>query len=191
MSHAPDTRAAEEPDQLDGHVAETVDAIAEVHREHYREASWLQRASDAFVGVIGRPGVILGFFAAVLAWIGINLWLARAGAAAADPPPFAALELFATLAALAMGMLILATQRREDVLAEKRSQLTLELALLNETKSAKIISLLEELRRDSPALDDRVDPESDAMSTPTDPQSVLAAIQDRAAADDARKDETK
>ena len=119
------------------------------------------------------------------------VWLAMVSDALAKGDIDAALELFATLAALAMGMLILATQRREDVLAEKRSQLTLELALLNETKSAKIISLLEELRRDSPALDDRVDPESDAMSTPTDPQSVLAAIQDRAAADDARKDETK
>lgn len=182
---------AEPSEKLADHIEETVDAIAAVHLDHYRNASALQRATDRLTGVLGRPGFILGFLAALLLWAGANLWLARTGLEPPDPPPFAVLELFATLAALAMGMLILATQRREDILAERRSQLTLELALLNEKKSAKIIALLEELRRDSPVIADRVDAESDAMSNPADPHSVLAAIQDRAAVDAARKDQTK
>ena len=74
--------------------------------------------------------------------------------------------------------MILATQRREDQLAGHREQLTLELAILGEQKSAKIIQLLEEMRRDDPSLANRVDHEAAAMATPADPQAVLDAIKD-------------
>ena len=54
--------------------------------------------------------------------------------------------------------------------------LTLELAILSEQKTAKIISLLEELRVDHPDIHDRIDDEAAAMSAPTDPRSVLETI---------------
>jgi uncharacterized membrane protein len=82
------------------------------------------------------------------------------------------------LSALYMTTLILITQRREDELAGHREQLTLELGILSEQKSAKIIALLEELRRDAPELRNRVDPQATAMSTPADPQEVLNAIKE-------------
>ncbi len=75
-------------------------------------------------------------------------------------------------------MLIHATRFREDQLAGHREQLTLELAILGKQKSAKIIELLEEMRRDDPSLRNRVDHEAAAMSTPADPQAVLDAIKD-------------
>jgi len=75
-------------------------------------------------------------------------------------------------------VLILTTQRREDQLASHREQLTLELGILSEQKAAKIIELLEEMRRDDPTLRNRVDREAVAMSTPADPQAVLDAIKD-------------
>jgi len=81
------------------------------------------------------------------------------------------------LTALYMTVLILTTQRREDEFAAHREQLTLELAILSEQKSAKIIALLEELRRDDPHIHDRDDTEADALSTPADPNAVLEAIQ--------------
>ena len=54
----------------------------------------------------------------------------------------------------------------------------MELAILGEQKSAKIIELLEEMRRDDPSLRNRVDHEAAAMSMPADPQAVLDAIKD-------------
>ena len=56
-----------------------------------------------------------------------------------------------------MGILILSTQRRADQLAELREQMTLELASVTERKVAKVIELIEELRRDSPTLKNRTD----------------------------------
>jgi uncharacterized membrane protein len=83
-----------------------------------------------------------------------------------------------SLSALYMTTLILITQRREDELASHREQLILELGILSEQKSAKIIELLEELRRDAPDLRNRVDPEATAMSMAADPQEVLNAIKE-------------
>lgn len=83
----------------------------------------------------------------------------------------AILALFATV-------LILTTQHRDDQLGSYREQLTLELAILGEQKSAKIISLLEELRRDSSNLHSRVDEQESEMSVAADPQAILAAVKD-------------
>ena len=75
-----------------------------------------------------------------------------------------------------MTVLILTTQRREDELAGLRDQLTLELSILSEQKSAKIIGLLEELRRDDPHISNRPDEHADALSRPADPNAVMDAL---------------
>jgi len=54
----------------------------------------------------------------------------------------------------------------------------LELAILSEQKTAKVIQLLEEFRRDSPQIHDRVDEEAEKLGQPSNPQSVLDAIKD-------------
>jgi uncharacterized membrane protein len=83
-----------------------------------------------------------------------------------------------SLVSLYIVVLILATQRREYQLAQLREQLTLELAILSEQKTAKVIQLLEESRRDNPLIRNRVDQEADAMAQPADPKSVLDAIKE-------------
>jgi uncharacterized membrane protein len=138
--------------------------------------SHLQLLTDRTTDLIARPILIVILFLVVVLWVAGNL---GAKGHAVDPSPFNLLGLAATLGGLLIALLILATQRREDRLAERRAQLTLELALLADKKSAKIIALLEEMRRDHPELADRIDPESEEMAKPADPNSVLAAI-DRA-----------
>ena len=52
----------------------------------------------------------------------------------------------------------------------------MELALLNEQKTAKIIELLEKFRRDIPIVDNRDDPQAKEMARPIEPERVLDAI---------------
>ena len=66
----------------------------------------------------------------------------------------------------------------EDQLAQLHEQLNLELANLSEQKTAKVIQLLEESRRDNPLIRNRVDQVAEAMAQPADPQSVLDAIRE-------------
>ena len=163
---------------LPAHIEDTVQAIARLHAEHYQQSTRLQRVVDRMTALLGRPGFVGLLTLVVLAWAFANLAAGWLGWTPVDPPPFAWLQGVVGLMALYMTALILATQRREDLLAGHREQLTLELAILSEQKSAKIIQLLEEMRRDDPSLANRVDHEAAAMSLPADPQAVLDAIKD-------------
>ena len=76
-----------------------------------------------------------------------------------------------------MTSVILITQNRRSAEAEQRAQLDLQVNLLAEQKVAKLISLLEELRRDIPIVRDRVDQVAEAMERPVDARAVLTALQ--------------
>ncbi len=163
---------------LPTHIEETIRSIARLHAEHHRNATALQRIVDRLTAFVGRPRFIGLLTAASVLWIGGNLLAGSLGATPPDPPPFAWFDGVVALGALYITILILTTQRREDQLAQHREQLTLELAILSEQKTAKVIELLEEMRRDNPALRDRVDEEAASMALPADPQSVLEAIKE-------------
>ncbi len=165
---------------LPAHIQDTVAAIARLHSEHQQAAGRLQRLVERLTGWIGRPRFIALLTTAIVLWIACNLLAGWSGAIAWDAPPFAWLQGSFGLLALYVTVLILTTQRREDQLAGYREQLTLELAIVSEQKSAKIIALLEEMRRDNPNLRDRVDAEAVAMAMPADPQAVLDAIKETA-----------
>ena len=86
----------------------------------------------------------------------MNLDAGALGYRPIDLPPFSGLDGAVSVASLFMVVLILATQRREDQLAQLREQLNLELPILSEQKTAKVIELLEESRRDNPLIHNRV-----------------------------------
>ena len=94
------------------------------------------------------PPSDLGLAIVVAVWMTLNLLAGPLGYRAPDPPPFSCLEGAVSQASLYIVVLILATRRREDQLTQRREQLTLELAILSEQKTAKIIQLLEESRRE-------------------------------------------
>ncbi len=163
---------------LPTHIEDTIRSIAKLHAEHHQQATPLQRAVDRLTALVGQPRFIgvLSFVVAV--WFLGNLAAPALRLRPIDPPPFAWLATIASLVALYVTVLILSTQRRENSLAQLREQLTLELAILSEQKTAKTIELLEEMRRDSPHLRNRVDEEAAAMAIPADPGSVLEAIKE-------------
>ncbi len=163
---------------LPTHIEETIRSIARLHAEHHRNATRLQRIVDRLTAFVGRPRFIGILTLTVIVWVGGNLAALLLGGAPLDPPPFPWLDGAVSLGALYITILILSTQRREDQLAQHREQLTLELAILSEQKTAKVIELLEEMRRDMPSLRNRVDAEAEAMAVPADPQSVLEAIKE-------------
>jgi uncharacterized membrane protein len=161
---------------LPAHIEETVKSIARLHADHHQNATPLERAVDRMTALLGRPRFVGVLTVIVLGWIMVNVCVAALGHRPVDPPPFSWLADAASIASLYVAVLILTTQRRADQLAQRREQLTLELAILSEQKMAKLIELIEEFRRDSPLVVNRIDEQADAMSKPADPQSVLGAI---------------
>jgi uncharacterized membrane protein len=166
------------PPILPAHLEETIRSITRLHAEHHQDATPLQRAVDRMTALLGLPGFIGVLTVIVVGWISLNLLAAALGYRPVDPPPFAGLGGAVSLVSLYMVVLILATQRREDQLAQHREHLILELALLGEQKTAKVIELLEEFRRDNPLIRNRIDQQAEAMAQPADPQRVLDAIKE-------------
>jgi uncharacterized membrane protein len=162
---------------LPAHIEDTIRAIAELHAQHHRRASPVQRVVDRSVRTLSRPRFVGVLTIVIVGWVAVNYALSAYGHAF-DMFPFPLLQDAGSMLALYLTILILITQRREDELTQHREQLTLELAILGEQKNAKIIQLLEELRRDNPMIHDRIDEEAEALSTPADPQAVLDAIKD-------------
>ena len=158
------------------HVEETVATIAELHAAHYREAGPAQRYVSAATASVASPRTLAVITAAVAGWIILNLVLAAAGWRAPDPFPFPLLSAAASILALYLATMILIAQRHDDELATRRDQLTLEIAILSERKTAKIIALLEELRLNDPNQSDDRDRVAEALAEPSDPQAVLQAI---------------
>jgi uncharacterized membrane protein len=109
----------------------------------------------------------------VTLWAALN---AELGRRAFDLPPFSYLQGLVALAALLIAVMVLITQNRQLKLAEKRARLDLEINLLAETKIAKLISLLEELRHDLPNVPNRRDAEAEAMQERVDAHSVAEAL---------------
>jgi hypothetical protein len=82
-------------------------------------------------------------------------------------------------------------RRSNGLSCSSRQQLMLQLAFLSDHKQAKIISLLEELRRDDPLIHDRHDRQAEAMTHTSDPTEVLDAIRDTQDALVSRQDKQK
>ena len=79
---------------------------------------------------------------------------------------------------------VLAKQNRFAKLEEQRAHLDLKVTLLTEQKAAKLIDLLEELRRDLPNVRNRHDPEAAALQQSMSPDLVLAALDERSEPDE-------
>jgi uncharacterized membrane protein len=96
-----------------------------------------------------------------------------------DPPPFFWLQGIVGLAALLTTTIVLTRQNRLTKLEEQRAHLDLKVTLLTEQKAAKMIDLLEELRRDLPNVKDRHDPAAAILQQSMNPDLVLAALDER------------
>jgi uncharacterized membrane protein len=163
---------------LPQHIEQTVQAIARLHAEHHKRATPSQRIVDRLTAIVAHPSFIGAVTLVVIGWIAANLLLARFTGWRFDGPAFPWLQGAGELTAIYITTLILMSQRHKDQISELREQLTLEIAIMTEQKGAKIIELLEEMRRDSPSLVDRVDHQADAMAKPADPDAVLEAFRE-------------
>jgi uncharacterized membrane protein len=165
---------------LPSHIEEAVRAIAAMHVVHEREATRGEKLADRLTSAVGRPAFLMMAVAAMAGWM---LAVFLFGKDWPDTFPFPLLNLMVSCVAICIAILILASQKRADRLAQRRQQLALEVALLAEHKSSKLIDLIEELRRDLPGVHNRVDLEAIEMASKPDHETVLGIIEERTAAE--------
>jgi uncharacterized membrane protein len=165
-----------EPPPVESSTERTIRSLEALHVDYYRGMPRLVRAIGWCTTVLAESATPMVLALTILAWMLFNTFAQRLGLKPFDPYPFPLLALVGTLFAMVTTLLIIGTQRRDDRLDEKRSQLTLQMATLSEQKIAKVIALLEEQRRDSPHLSSRRDAEADELAVASDPKDVLDRI---------------
>jgi uncharacterized membrane protein len=176
QSSAPDNGGAFVPE----HVTRNVQAVTELHLQSERTVNAHQRAIESFTARLGSPASLYVILAGVALWVLVNGLAPRLGVRALDPPPFAWLQGVIGLAALLTAAMVLSTQNRQAKLIERRMHLDLQVNLLTEQKTAKLIELLEELRRDLPNVRNRQDSEAEIMQHAAEPLKVIAALEEQA-----------
>jgi uncharacterized membrane protein len=171
----PPSSSAAGASSLPSHAEDAVRAIENLHLAHRERATLLDRRLDRVKGALSHPYFVLGTTLFILVWMLLGLVL-RGSRWPWDAPPYPWLQIVVCVFDFYVALLILATQRRADSLAEHREQLILLSSLASEQKTAKIIALLEELRRDSPEVRDRVDREAEDMGAGIDPRAASDAL---------------
>lgn len=158
-------------------IAQTIEAIVELHKEAQRDVSQHQRLAETATTLLGSPAFLYFSLLVVALWMLPNIlpnWNLHF-----DPPPFDLLQLALGVTSLPITIAVLINQERQEKLAQQQNQLSLHLNLLSEQKIAKIIALLEELRRDLPNVKDRYDAEADIMQQAADPQMVIETLEQK------------
>lgn len=144
--------------------------IVELYARAEQASSRPQRAIERFTRTVGRPLTLFAVLAFTAIWMIVN-----SAGRSFDPPPFFWLQGIVGLFALLVATMVLITQNRQGEHERQRDLLDLHVNLLVEEKVAKLIALMEELRRDLPSVTNRPDPEAQAMARSIDPR---AAAQD-------------
>jgi uncharacterized membrane protein len=158
--------------------SQEVESVASIRARAEQRLGRHQRMMEVFTTALGRPRTVYITLSIVLGWVAFNLVTPRLfGRPCIDPPPFFWLQGIVALSALLMTTMVLITANRQTRNAEERSHLDLQVNLLAERKVAKLIALVEELRRDLPMVRDRIDREADSMQKAVDPDAMLAALE--------------
>ena len=178
MNDSPTPEAGRDLGSEIGHdlIAQNIAAVHEFTEREEQKISRVQRILERISHFIGRPlffGLVLLF---VALWTLASLLVQRLGGIELDPPPFHWLQGLTGLAALLATNVVLSKQNRLARLADQRAHLDLKVALLTEQKVAKLIDLIEELRRDLPDVKNRHDSGAAALQQAMNPDLVLAAL---------------
>jgi uncharacterized membrane protein len=157
-------------------ISQNIEAVLEFYTREEQKISISQRTLEKISSLIGQPaflGIIILF---VFLWTLTNLILRKYSLAEFDPPPFLWLQGIVGLGALLTATIVLTKQNRLAKLEERRAHLDLKVTLLTEQKAAKLIDLLEELRRDMPNVRNRQDTEAESLQKSMKPDMVLATL---------------
>lgn len=156
--------------ELDRFVRRNLATVVELERQIYAQFSPLERGVHRFILGLSRLWFFFVHIAGIAAWLYFN----RTLAAPIDPWPHDGLIIFLGAEAVFLTLLVLINQRLMQQLDEHRAHLTLQIDLLNEQETTKVLNLL---RHVAQRLEIKPDRETLAMAQDTDPEHVSEEIQ--------------
>lgn len=159
-------------DQLTERNVELIQQLEDVAKQERTKSDLVAEVIANFCGSMTFVWVHVAWFGG---WITLNL---IPGIRHLDPFPFTFLTLVVSLEAIFLSTFILISQNHDSKINERRNHLDLQINLLSEQENTRMITLLraiaEKLECEIPN-----DSELDILSEETDPQKVVAQIEQR------------
>jgi uncharacterized membrane protein len=132
------------PQRDDPTIERNVRVVAELEHQALGDRSLGQRIGDAAARTIGSMPFLVFQVAFIGGWVAINVG-AVPGVTPFDPFPFALLALVGALEAIFLTLFVLISQNRMSRQADKRAHLDLQINLLAEAETTKILRVLDRI----------------------------------------------
>ena len=153
-----------------------ISAVSAIEHEALASRSCGQRLGDVVARSAGQMWFIVGHGVWFGVWIALNYGLVP-GLRAFDPFPFQFLTFVVSLEAIFLSLFILMSQNRSNAQAEARAHLDLQINLLSEQESTKMLQMLRSLCRHH-GLEDASDPEVEHLERRTEPEDLLRELKE-------------
>lgn len=160
------------PPRVTDLVEENVRTIQRIEDELHASGGTTDRLAVRLHDLAGRGTLLWANVIGAAAWVGYNLW---PGARPFDAYPFPLLAMVAGVEAIFLAVLILVSQRHAALIADRRSQLALQITLLSEQETTQILVLLQELAQRF-GLPSAADDATQALQQQTEPREVAEHI---------------
>jgi uncharacterized membrane protein len=169
-------RKADTPRGGEQTIEDNLRAVAKIEDRALAERSLGERIGDGAARVIGSMPFVVFHAVWFLVWIALNLEMVP-GVRPFDPFPFGLLTLVVSLEAIFLSLFLLISQNRMTRQADKRSHLDLQINLLAEEETTKVLRILEKIAdRVGVPVEDR--PETD-LDSRTDILDLASRVEEK------------
>jgi uncharacterized membrane protein len=177
------TQTSEPSKSIKGHreapnngAAHNVAAIIALEQDAITSRSRVERLSDGIAAHAGRSWFVIAHAVWFLSWILLNAGILPF-IRPFDPYPYQFLTFIVSLEAIFLSLFILMSQNRSGRQADARSHLDLQINLLAEQESTKMLQMLQSLCQHH-RLPVANDPEVETLKRPTEPAALLKELKE-------------
>jgi uncharacterized membrane protein len=155
-------------------VEENIRLIAQHREESERQKTFQDHLADLITSWSGSMLFIYAHCVWFACWIAANVgWL---GFAPFDPYPFGLLTTIVSLEAIFLSTFVLVSQNRQAALADRRSELDLQINLLAEYEMTRVLTLVDRLAKKF-EIDDCDDEELAELERDVKPDQLLQELE--------------
>lgn len=156
--------------------AESIRDVVALEEQALRDRSRGEWISDALISLIGRLGFVIAHAVLLAAWFVVNSGLLP-GVRPFDPFPFGILTLIVSAEGVLLTLFVLISQNRMSRQADLREHLTLQISVLAEKESTRMLEILESLRHRLGLAEPDVDAQD--LVTPTDVKTLARELKEK------------
>lgn len=157
---------------------ENIEQVVRLEQQAEQKRTRSEKIADAIAAFVGSMPFVFMHLIWFVIWVAINLgWIPFIKAF--DPYPFALLCMIVSLEAVVLSTFVLIKQNRMSQRADNRSHLDLQVNLLSEKETTKLIQMIERMSRKMGIEDDVVDPEVTELGQATAVENLAHSLEEK------------